>query len=103
MTVKRFTTEVPITFDNGDDIVIHRKFQYDTYAASAEDAEEMSRMFVQDFAKKLARNTSSLINDQFYDCEIVPTIDDSITVWETHKHHDNLDSDEDLPLVYREV
>ena len=101
MPVKRYMTEIPITFDNEDDLIIHRTIQYETYAASPEDAEMTARMFVQDFSKKLAQNTSNHVSNNLYDWKSVPTIDQPIKVWETHKHHDHLDSDEDLPLVYK--
>ena len=101
MPVKRFMTEIPITFDNNDDLIIHRTIQYETYAASPEDAETTARMFVQDFSKKLAQNTQNHVSNNLYDWKSAPSIDEPIKVWETHKHHDHLDSEEDLPLVYK--
>ena len=51
MSVERYITEIPLTFDVGDDLVIHRKIKYETYAANPADAETTARMFVTDFAK----------------------------------------------------
>ena len=102
MAVERYITEIPLTFDVGEDLVIHRKIQYETYAASPEDAETTARMFVSDFSKKLGENTSNYVSRQFYDWKSVPSIGGSIKVIQTHKHHDHLDSEEDLPLVYKD-
>ena len=102
MSVERYITEIPLTFDVGDDLVIHRKIKYETYAANPADAETTARMFVTDFAKKLGENTSNYVNRQFYDWKSVPTIDAPIKVIKTHQHHDYLDGEEDLPLVCKD-
>ena len=104
MSVERYITEIPLTFDVSDDLVIHRKIKYETYAANPADAETTARMFVTDFAKKLGENTSNYVNRQFYDWKSVPTIDAPIKVIKTHQHqhHDYLDGEEDSPLVYKD-
>ena len=79
--------------------IIHRKVEYETYAANPEDAEATARLWAYDFRKKLAENTANYVSSQFYEHKPKPTIEGAIKVHKTHKHLDYLDSEDDLPLV----
>jgi hypothetical protein len=82
---------------------IHRKVEYEIYAANPEDAEATARMSAYDFCKKFAENTANYVSSQFYEHKPKPTIDGAIKVHKTHKHLDYLDSEDDLPLVSMEM
>ena len=53
MSVERYITEIPLTFDVSDECSVHWKVKYETYTASDADAETTARMFVSDMRKKL--------------------------------------------------
>ena len=103
MPVERYLAELTLTFDVSDDLIIHRKVEYETYAANPEDAEATARLWVYDFRKKLAENTANYVSSQFYEHKPKPTIEGAIKVHKTHKHLDYLDSEGDRPLVSEEV
>ena len=67
MPVERYLAELTLTFDVSDDLIIHRKVEYETYAANPEDAEATARLWAYDFRKKLAENTANYVSSQFYE------------------------------------
>jgi hypothetical protein len=67
MPIERYLAELTPTFDVSDDLIIHRKVEYETYAANPEDAEATARLWAYDFRKKLAENTANYVNSQFYE------------------------------------
>ena len=99
MPVERYFAELTLIFDVGDDLIIHRNVEYETYTANSEDAEATARLWAYDFCKKLAENTANYVSSQFYEHKAKPTIDGAIKVHTTHRHLDCLDSEDDLPLV----
>jgi hypothetical protein len=72
MPVERYLAELTLTFDVSDDLIIHRKFEYETYAANPEDAEATARLWAYDFRKKLAENTANYVSSQFYEHKPTP-------------------------------
>ena len=62
MPIERYLAELTPTFDVSDDLIIHRKVEYETYAANPEDAEATARLWAYDFRKKLAENTANYVN-----------------------------------------
>lgn len=44
MPVERYLAELTLTFDLSDDLIIHRKVEYETYAANPGDAEATARL-----------------------------------------------------------
>ena len=103
MPVERYLAELTLTFEVSDDLIIHRKVEYETYAANPEGAETTARLWAYDFRKKLAENTANYMSSQFYEHKPKPTIEGAIKVHKTHKHVDYLESEDDLPLVSEEV
>ena len=102
MSVERYITEIPLTFDVSDDCSVHWKVKYETYAASDADAETTARMFVSDMRKKLNESMTNYVSREAYERKSTPTIGGEITVIKTHKHSNYLDGYEDLPLIYED-
>ena len=100
MSVERYITEIPLTFDVSDECSVHWRVKYETYAASDADAETTSRRFVLDMRKKLGQSMSDYVCCEMYNWKSTPTIDERIKVIRTHYHHDFLDSHDELPLMY---
>ena len=55
MSVERYITEIPLTFDVSDDCLVHWKVKYETYAASDADAETTARMLFRICARNSMR------------------------------------------------
>ncbi len=102
MSVERYITEIPLTFDVSNDCSVHWAIKYETYAANDADAETTARMFVSDMRKKLNESMTNYVSREAYERKSTPTIDGEITVIKTHKHSDYLDGHEDLPLIYED-
>ena len=86
-------TEIPITFDNEDDLIIHRTIQYETYAASPEDAETTARMFVRFLEETRSEHIQSRVQ-QSLRLEVSSYHRSANQGLGDTKHHDHLDSDE---------
>jgi len=60
MPVERYLAELTLTFDVSDDLIIHRKVEYETYAANPEDAEATARLWAYDFRRNLPKTLRTM-------------------------------------------
>ena len=100
MSVERYITEIPLTFDVSDEFSVYWRVKYETYAANDADAETTARICVSDMRKKLGESMTNYVSREMYNWKSTPTIDEPIKVMRTQYHHDFLESHDDLPLVY---
>ena len=75
MSVERFITENPLTFDVSDECLVHWKVKYETYAASDADAETTARMFVSGMREKLGESMTNYMSREMYNWKSTLTID----------------------------
>ena len=66
IAVKRYITEIPLTFDVSDECSVYWRVKYETYAANVADAETTARIFVLDMRKKLGESMTNCVSREMY-------------------------------------
>lgn len=100
MLVEWYLVERTRTVNVGNNLIIIKKGEYETYAANPENAKAKDWLWAYDFRRKFAENTGSCVRNQFYGHKpkLQPIIDEAIKVHKLLKHLGYLPSEDDLPL-----